>query len=597
MGLLLFAARPEARRPLARRLLLVVTLSVVSIGGCAGEQKYRPNETTYPAAEASLEPKIDAAGRPGPSDRLTPSPVLSADPKTGPPRTTVTTDPAAPPDSTLVRTSQDLKEKPVGSEDATPVPSPLVIPPPSGTYPIDLATALRLADVGNPTIGAARTMILEALALQLTARTLLVPSLNSGVSYHGHTGVLERSSGKIINVSLQSLYAGAGANVVVAGTTVLPGVNIFAQLTDAWFEPLAARQRLSGARFGALATSNDILLDVALLHLELLGNQSILEAQRQSETQFYEVARIVKDYAATGEGRQADAERASAQWKLQRALVLKAEEELAVTAARLANRLNLDPAVRLEPIGGPLVPLYLIDLDTPQPELIQVALRQRPDLRARAAAIGEAEAHYKQEIGRPLLPTLCLGFSGGAFGGGSNLTPPLVGNFAGRTDFDVRLYWTLLNLGAGNLSLIKERRAEIGQAVAERAVTLNRARGEVSSALANAHAAQNEIEVARRELAAAELAFRQDLDRTMFRGANRPRDVLPIEVLNSLDLLRGARVNLIRTLVRFDQSQFRLWVALGSPPPLFTPRAPLRMNNGFVGSKRNTNGTPTPLEN
>jgi len=439
-----------------------------------------------------------------------------------------------------------------------------------------MATALRLADVGNPTIGAARTMILEALALQLTARTLLLPSLNSGVSYHGHNGVLQRSSGKIIDVSLQSLYAGAGANVVVAGTPVLPGVNILTQLTDAWFEPLAARQRLVGARFGAQATSNDILLDVALLHLELLGNQSILEAQRLSETQFYEIVRITKEYAATGEGRPADAERAIAQWKLQRALVLKSEEQVAVTAARLANRLNLDPAVRLEPIGGPLVPLYLIDLETPQPELIQVALRRRPDLRARAAAIAEAEAHFKQEVGRPLLPTLWLGFSGGVFGGGSNLVPPLVGNFAGRTDFDVRLYWTLLNLGAGNLSLIKNRRAEVGQAVAERARTINRARGEVSSSLADARAAQNEIDLARRELAAAELAFREDLERTMFRGADRPRDVLPIEVLNSLDLLRGARVNLIRALVRFDQSQFRLWVSMGSPPPLGTPEQPVR---------------------
>src|SRR5262249_5428878 len=89
-------------------------------------------------------------------------------------------------------------------------PAPLVIPPPSGVYPIDLATALRLADLANPRIGAARTMVLEALALQMTARSLLLPSLNSGVSYHGHNGDLQRSSGKIINLSLQSLYLGAG---------------------------------------------------------------------------------------------------------------------------------------------------------------------------------------------------------------------------------------------------------------------------------------------------------------------------------------------------------------------------------------------------
>ncbi len=50
-----------------------------------------------------------------------------------------------------------------------PVPSPPVVPPPLGEYPIDLSTALRLAEAENPTIAAARARIIEALALQ-TAR-------------------------------------------------------------------------------------------------------------------------------------------------------------------------------------------------------------------------------------------------------------------------------------------------------------------------------------------------------------------------------------------------------------------------------------------
>jgi outer membrane protein TolC len=256
------------------------------------------------------------------------------------------------------------------------------------------------------------------------------------------------------------------------------------------------------------------------------------------------------------------------QWMRRRALVQKAEENLAVTAARLANRLNLDTSVRLEPIGGPLVPLTLVPIETPQQELLQVAIRQRPDIAARTAAIGEAEAHFKQEVARPLLPTLWLGFSSGAFGGGSNLNPPLVGNFASRSDFDVDLYWTLMNFGAGNLAVIKQRRAQIGQAIGERARTINRARDEVSASLAQAQAAQNEIDVARRELATSELSYKADLDRTRFQGGDKPRDVLPIELLNSLDLLAAARVNLIRALVNYDQSQYHLWVSLGSPPPL-----------------------------
>ena len=106
-----------------------------------------------------------------------------------------------------------------------------------------------------------------------------------------------------------------------------------------------------------------------------------------------------------------------------------------------------------------------------------------------------------------------------------------------------------MNLGAGNLALIKERQAQVGQAIAERSRTINRARDEVSASLAEARAAQNEIDVARGELTAAELSYKEDLDRTKFRGGEKPRDVLPIELLNSLDLLAGARVNLIRALV------------------------------------------------
>jgi outer membrane protein TolC len=560
--------RQDAASAVCRRVVMAAALSLC--GGCANEES-RVIKTTYQAqpvpspivakttASVALEPTTSGdVSSPGTAS----APKLSSI--------------ASQPRLKAKLKSRDPDLKPAASDGPVTTPSPLVMPPPVAVYPIDLATALKLADVSNPTIGAARTMILEALGLQLAARTLLLPSLNTGASYHNHTGFLERPSGRIISVSLQSLFVGSGANTVTTGTPIIPGVNIFSQLTDAWFEPLATRQRLFGAQFGAAATSYDILLDVALQHIALLGNQSVLDAQRRSEVEFHEVYRLTKSYFDAGEGREADANRALSQWDRQRALVQKAEEDVAVTAARLARLLNLDTAVRLEPIGGPLVPLELVDLNSDQVELIQIALAQRPDIKARTAAIGEAEAHYKQEIARPLLPTLWLGFSGGVFGGGSNLVPPLLGNFAGRTDFDVRVYWTFLNMGAGNLSLIRERNAEIGQATAQRARTINRARDEVSSALAQARAASREIEVVRRQLVASELAFKEDYQRTFARGAANARDVLPIELLNSLDLLRNARVNLIRALVLYDQAQYRLWVSLGAPPPLGTPPPAMR---------------------
>jgi outer membrane protein TolC len=466
------------------------------------------------------------------------------------------------------RTSDESVKRVADDELKATVPAPPVIPPAAGEYPLDLATALKLADVANPTIGRARTVILEALAGQLAARTLLLPSLNSGGNYHGQNGALQRPTGKIELISEQSLYLGAGAGAVGSGTPAIPGVSILTPLTDAWFEPLAAHQRVDASRSLARATENDILMDVAVLHLELIRHFTLLETDRLSEFQAFQIVQAISEFAITGQGRQADFDRAKAQWRYRRADVQKAEEGVGIATARLARRLNLDPSVQLRPVGGPLVPLDLVALDTSPEQLIQVAIRLRPELAARGAEIGEAEARVKQEIGRPLLPTLWLGFSGGGFGGGSNLNPPLVGRFAGRTDFDVRLYWTLLNFGAGNMALIRQREAEVGQAVAERARTLNRVRSEVIAAQADARAARHQIDVARQELRTSHAGFHEDLPRI------RNNLGRPIEVINSLNLLAGSRTNLIDALVRYDQAQFRLWVALGSPPPLVETSTP-----------------------
>ena len=169
-----------------------------------------------------------------------------------------------------------------------------------------------------------------------------------------------------------------------------------------------------------------------------------------------------------------------------------------------------------------------------------------------------------------MLPTLWVGLSGAAFGGGSNLVPPLLGNFRGRTDVDVRAYWTLRNLGLGHTTMIRRRRAERSEAVAARSLAINTVRDEVAGALADARAERDRIAIAREELASAERGFRRDYQ-LIRQAIDRP-----IEVLDSLDQLRESREELIDAVVSYNQAQFRLFVALGSPPPLIEPDVPRR---------------------
>lgn len=443
-------------------------------------------------------------------------------------------------------------------DDDMPIESAL---PDDDIYPIDISSSLRLAVIENPTIAGTEAALLEALANQTAARVLLVPTLNAGANYHGHDGVSQRTAGRIFRVSQQSLYFGGGAYAFGSNPAQIPAVNISSPLADAIFEPLAARRQVLERRHDVDAVGNEILRDVALRYVDLSQAIAEREAQRRSERETFAVVRLTRDYAEAGEGRPSDLERARTDRRLRRVEVLRAEEAIGVASARLSELLNLDPSIRLMPIGPLGNPIELAPVDLPTEDLVREALARRPEMSARAARIDQAEVRFRQERARPWLPTIWVGFSGAGFGGGSNLVPPLVGNFGGRTDFDVRLFWTVRNLGAGNGSIIANRRAELGRTRAEQSQMVVRIRREVVEAQAEAKAARARVSASRQGLATAEQGYELDLERA------RNNLVRPIEVLNSVALLADARIGLIRSIADSDRQQYRLFVALGSPPP------------------------------
>jgi outer membrane protein TolC len=551
---------------------LSIFLALLSLTGCATRSaSLQPTATTAVKAPdllnvSAVAPAINA----GPVGIAMPSrPPSGSTDKTVAPASVEPEEVALPP---LPISPADLHRHPVEDNAGLMGPTPAVTPtaaetPPTipqsaAPLPIDLPTALRLADGQNPNIGEARVQILGALAQRQAAQALLLPYLNAGTNYHDHVGPLQRSTGSILKDNLQSLYVGGGAGAYGSSPPLIPMVNIFSPLTDAIFEPLAAQQRVNGARFNASDTANKILLEVASLYVDLIGAEAVLEARRTTAAEADRIAKSVADYAATGQGRQADAHRADADRRFFQADIQRAEEQVAVTSARLAQRLNLDPSAQLKPLAGPLVPIELINPETPVEDLIRAALTRRPDLAAREALVAQAEYRVKQEKARPLLPTIWLGFSAGAFGGGSNTTATPLGSFAGRTDFDIRAYWTVLNLGAGNASLIKQRRTQENQAIADRVRVMNQVRAEVSAARAESLALRSQVTNAQFGLRSADQGYQLDQIRL------RESLARPIEALDSLRLLSDARVVLIEAITRANRTQFALFVSLGAPPPL-----------------------------
>jgi outer membrane protein TolC len=468
---------------------------------------------------------------------------------------------AASPPEVRAQTARfgDLVEiDPHGKETIRPTES--VQTPEAAEREIDLGTALRLAGIDNPTIGLAQERIQEALANQLAAKSMLLPSLNAGTSYRNHVGYYMDDPGFLRNPHTQSLYVGAGAAAIGGGPPTIPGVFLFAHLGDAAYAPLAAQQRVLARSFDARAVQNSILGDVAVAYLQLAEAHRRRDILRTAQSDVLRIAEVTAAFAQAGQGTQADARRSAANLDLIRRQLLESNGAIDAATARLAQLLSLDPSIRLHVPDGVVDLIRLVSEDSDLESLVTTAVRFRPELASRTAQVQEAQIVVRQERVRPFLPLLAIGLSSGVFGGGSNQAPPAFGDLQPRVDFTVVAVWDLQNLGYGNRARVSGARAVEGETIAQLDTEINRVRREVAEALAGAKASIRQYEITRNALGAAEQGFRLDSERIRL-GQGRP-----IEALDSFHQLVDARLDVLNAMIAFDIWQMRLWVALGSDP-------------------------------
>jgi outer membrane protein TolC len=428
--------------------------------------------------------------------------------------------------------------------------------------PIDLDTALRLAGVQNPELNLSRQRVLEAVALRQFAVAQFLPSINPGMNYDSHTGVLQQSNGNILSVQRSAVYVGAGSNAVAAGTVNIPGVFLGGNTALGIFGYLESRQRVRQRDFENVAVRNQVFLQVALAYSELLRAEARLAVTHQALDEVRTVARLTLAYAETGQGRIADANRAATERQRREAFLKQVESEVLTSSARLCQLLNLDPSIRLHPTDAYVAPHPLVPDPIPVSELIALGLLRRPELAAARASIVQGLLALDAARALPFSPTFYISFSAGGFGGGSNLVRPIFGGFGGRTDFDTIAYWTIQNLGVGNVALIRGANARLQIRRFEQLEILNRVRAEVAEAYAKTHARFAQIETNESAIRSGLLSFKQDLDRIL----TRQHDVLPIELLDSFRLMNGARIDYVDAIIDYNRAQFELYVALGQPP-------------------------------
>ncbi len=431
--------------------------------------------------------------------------------------------------------------------------------------PIDLPAALQLAGLTSPEVLLAQQRVLAVTARQQLAAAQALPNLNLGTNFYSHTGAVQASSGQILSVERSSLYVGAGGNAVGSGTVNIPGLQYNMNVNEAYFGYLVSRQQSERAQAGAAAARNNALLQIAVAYCQLVREQGTRAIAVNVRDDAKEVARITAAFAKAGQGRQADAERAKTEVGRREADIFSADAAIIEASARLGQILNLESSVRLQSKENWVVPRSIVPDPIPLPELIAIALYQRPEIAERRA---EVHAAMLELDGAKLLlfsPQFIAGFSNGAFGGGGNVNSnntgrPRFGDFGDRTDVDIVLYWSIRNMGLANRALIKTATARLAAADWERTKRFNEIRAEVADAYARTQARAAQLDLRERAVTASELGFQQDLKRA-YAGEGRP-----IEVLDSLRLRAIAQQDYLDTIASYNQAQYELYVAIGQPP-------------------------------
>lgn len=421
---------------------------------------------------------------------------------------------------------------------------------------LDLSTALQLVAGQNPQVAFAHQRIAEAAARLDAAEALWLPTIRAGISLNRHEGTLQNSNGQIVDVSRSSLQGGFGSGAVGAGTNPTPGLSAEFHLSDAVFAPRIAERNLEASNFDSWSTYHDQMLRASTAYLELLRAHQEKAIASETRSNAGELVRLTTSFAKTGQGAQADADRAATELAIRQNDVARADEAVQVASARLAEVLHLDAPVRVVPVEQQVAPIELVSMEPSVQQMVAMGLSSRPEVGQSSQLVAAACERLKREQYAPLLPSVLLGMSYGGFGGGVGDN---IGNFNDRFDVDVSAVWELRNFGRGDVAAQEVAQARIEQARYREIETMDRISREIVESRSQTRSRHRQIETAQSAVKAAQQSYARNRQRI------NEGQGLPIEFLQSLQALDQAQREYLRSVTDYNVAQFRLHHALGWP--------------------------------
>jgi outer membrane protein TolC len=460
--------------------------------------------------------------------------------------------------SGVVAGADDTAAHPAGLPSRAPGVSE--VRPGAVPLPINLPTALRLANVRPVDVLAASERIRLSSAQWQRARVLWLPTFLSGTDYYRHDGQIQDIQGNVFNANKGSFLLGTGPYAVFA-------------TSDALFLPLAQRQVVRSQEAAYRVAINDTMFAVAEAYFNVQEARGELAGAAEAVAQTEELLRRTQQLGEvlTPAFEQV---RTAAELSRRRQWVHRARERWGLASAELNRSLRLDPMTVLEPVEPPQFQVVLIDPQVPLDDLIRTGLTRRPELAASQGLVQATLYRLRQERMRPLMPSILLRgaapgvtgtMSAGLFGGGLNGN---MGGWGPRQDYDLQVLWELQNMGFGNRALVREKQSDHRLAVLEVMRVQDRVAAEVVQAhlqldtsTARLRDAEDELQSAQRSLVENFIGLKQ----------TRPSGELPTliarpqEVVAAVQALAQAYSDYYSAVADYNRAQFRLYRAVGNP--------------------------------
>ncbi|MHB1425957.1 MAG: TolC family protein [Gemmataceae bacterium] len=468
-------------------------------------------------------------------------------------------------------------------------------------FPINLATALRLADSRPINVAIAQASAWASEADLQKAKVLWIPSLNVGFDYIRHDGYgpdLNRginiptgenalgqnapgSFGKPLNNNINLFYGGAGMTFSPSTPNYFyqptPDVPLLPSpqmqfLTDIIFEPLHAKQNLNAARWDIQGAKNDALYMTASAYFNVHRYRGMyavsIDVVQRGRRLVADIDALRRDLVPSVEVDRARNLLADLEQH-----AVSARQYWRVASANLTRILRLDPRAVVEPLESDHLQITLIDPSRSLDDLIPIGLTNRPELAKHQALVQATLVAIRREKLRPLLPSVLINgfqtpyelFQAMGYGEGSGGKLNL---WSFRDDVSPQVLWTAGHMGMGNLADIKAQRAMASQQIVQLFQVQDSVAADVTRAQADLQSAAARVVQAEREVRGALVNYNGNVEglRQTKRFGNVLQQIFrPQEVVFALQLLMTAYDNYITTVAEYNTAQFELFHALGYP--------------------------------